>query len=56
MFIENMIISFPLVDLSMKISCEDETGFVGHAVLTMLLHARNFVVNITKPENSGTPG
>jgi len=39
---EHMIISVHLVGISMKISCEKETGFVGHAVLIMLLHADRF--------------
>jgi hypothetical protein len=42
MFTEHMIISVHLVDISTEISCEKETGFVGHAVLIMLLHAERF--------------
>ena len=41
-FMEHMIISVHLVDISMKISCQKETGFVGHAVLIVLLRAERF--------------
>jgi len=37
-----MIISVHLVDISVKISCEKENVFVGHAVLIMLLWAERF--------------
>ena len=39
---EHMTITVHLIVISMKISCEKEMGFVGHAVLIMLLHAEGF--------------